>query len=240
MTDLTSRFTQWMSQNDDASDPATPAATVVVLRDSAHGPEVLMVQRNAKGSFASNWVFPGGKVDPEDWNDNPDDPVGAGRVAASREAFEEADVALQAGDLVPFSHWMPPREVPRRFSTWFFLGHAPAGTDGEVTIDGAEIVDHLWVRPTEALTQHADGKVELVPPTWITLHDLVNFDSASAAVAATKITEPRFYVTRMIPGEHHRTVVWHEDAAHASGDLATPGGRHRLTIKPGAWQLERS
>jgi len=239
MTDLTSRFTEWMSQNDDASDPATPAATVVVLRDSDDGPEVLMVQRNAKGTFASNWVFPGGKVDPEDWDGTPNDPVGASRCAASREALEEADVAISAAALVPFSHWMPPSEVPRRFATWFFLGHAPSGSDGEVTIDGGEIVDHLWVRPTDALREHAAGNVELVPPTWITLHDLSEFVSAEAAMAATQQAEPRFYVTRMIPAEH-RTVVWHEDAAHATGDLTAPGGRHRLTLTPGAWQLERS
>lgn len=238
MTDLTSRFNEWMAANDDAEDPATPAATVVVLRDSAEGPEVLMVQRNAKGTFASNWVFPGGKIDPEDWGDTPNDPVGASRRAASREALEESDVAIAADDLVPFSHWMPPREVPRRFATWFFVGHAPAGSDGEVTIDGGEIVDHVWVRPADALAKHAAGDVELVPPTWITLFDLCPFDSAAEAVASSGRDEPRFYVTRMIPNEP-RTVIWHEDAAYATGDLDLAGGRHRLTLQPGGWIFER-
>lgn len=228
-----------MQENDDASDPATPAATVILLRDTEQGPEVLMVQRNSKGTFASNWVFPGGKVDPEDWQNDEQDPIAASLVAASREALEEADVALAPTDLVPFSHWMPPREVPRRFATWFFLGQAPAGVDGEVNIDGGEIVDHVWVRPADALARHANGDVELVPPTWITLHHLAAFESIDAALTKTSAGEPPFYVTRLIPGEP-RTVVWHEDAAHASGDPATPGGRHRLTMHPGGWLFEKT
>lgn len=239
MTELSSRFAQWMQENDPASDPATAAATVIVLRDADTGPEVLMVKRNAKGTFASNWVFPGGKVDPEDWSDSPDDPITASCVAASREALEEADVTVAPADLVPFSHWMPPREVPRRFATWFFVGRAPVGSDGEVTIDGGEIVDHLWVRPVDALAEHAAGKVELVPPTWLTLHNLSQFATAEDALQATSASEPRFYVTRLIPGDAN-TVLWHEDAAHATGDLSTPGARHRLTMLPDGWVFEES
>ncbi|SHH93438.1 NUDIX hydrolase [Marivita hallyeonensis] len=43
------------------------AATVIVLRDRATTPKVLMGQRGAKAAFMPNkFVFPGGAVDPED------------------------------------------------------------------------------------------------------------------------------------------------------------------------------
>lgn len=43
------------------------AATVVLLRDSPDGPEVLLLERpRHRGSFAGAWVFPGGGVDPDD------------------------------------------------------------------------------------------------------------------------------------------------------------------------------
>ncbi|WP_166791232.1 NUDIX hydrolase [Cryobacterium sp. Hh7] len=54
----------------DGASPAAPlgvAATVVLLRDGAEGPEVLLLERpRHRGSFAGAWVFPGGGVDPED------------------------------------------------------------------------------------------------------------------------------------------------------------------------------
>ena len=43
-----------------------PAATVVVVRQGADGPEVFMVKRHSRGSFASMYVFPGGVLEPDD------------------------------------------------------------------------------------------------------------------------------------------------------------------------------
>ena len=236
MTSLSERFAAWMAEHD-SENPGTPAATVLALRDSDTGPEILMVQRNAKGSFASNWVFPGGKVDPEDFANDPGDIVAASRRAACREALEEADLVVDETTLIPFSHWMPPTVVPRRFSTWFYATAAPAGVDGDVTIDGGEIVDHLWVTPTEALLKHAAGEVELVPPTWVTLRHLSAFASTGAALAAIAEREPPFYLTKMVRKDPP-TVMWHGDAGYDSGDLDAAGPRHRLAMIPGDWRFE--
>lgn len=47
--------------------PPRPAATVVVLRDGAHGPEALLLRRAERGDHNSGaWVFPGGLVDAAD------------------------------------------------------------------------------------------------------------------------------------------------------------------------------
>ena len=52
---------------EDATDPAIPvAATVVLLRDSSSGLEVLMIEWPDRGSFAGAWVFPGGKLEVDD------------------------------------------------------------------------------------------------------------------------------------------------------------------------------
>lgn len=98
--------------------PETPraAATVVLLRDSTAGPEVLLLRRNAQASnMAGVYVFPGGKLDPEDATLGPDthldqphaalherlnepdtDPATAAGlyVAALREALEECGLLL--------------------------------------------------------------------------------------------------------------------------------------------------
>ena len=46
---------------------AVPAATTVLPRDTPEGLETLMSRRSSKLNFAAGmWVFPGGRVDPED------------------------------------------------------------------------------------------------------------------------------------------------------------------------------
>jgi 8-oxo-dGTP pyrophosphatase MutT (NUDIX family) len=95
-----------------------PAATVVVVRDAANGPEVLLVQRHRATAFMGGaFVFPGGRVEPSDGDDaivarvNGLDVACAERtlgepglgalacaifVAAIRETVEEAGVLLTA------------------------------------------------------------------------------------------------------------------------------------------------
>ncbi len=94
------------------SDPAIPAATVVLLRGAPDGWETLLLERHAATAFAGGaTVFPGGRVEPGDATVAADpeladgfddlDPVdAAARVAAAREAFEEADVLLGDGPLI--------------------------------------------------------------------------------------------------------------------------------------------
>lgn len=77
------------------SDNAIPAATLVLWRDTADGPEILVVQRSARMVFAAGAiVFPGGRVDEADRElaralGRPDD---AARVTAIRETIEETAV----------------------------------------------------------------------------------------------------------------------------------------------------
>jgi len=73
--------------------PAVPrdAATVVVVRDGAAGPEVLLLQRAERGDHNSGaWVFPGGLVDAADRAHG----ERAFVHAALRECFEECGILL--------------------------------------------------------------------------------------------------------------------------------------------------
>ena len=155
--------------------PAIPAATVVLLRDAADGVETLMLRRDSKLAFAGGaWVFPGGRIDPEDYpggavSDDDDAVLAAARNAAAREAMEEAGLVVDPATLVWFAHWTPGAIAPRRFATWFFVGVAP---EGRVVVDDGEIREHQWIRPADALARREIGEIELIPPTWVTLHAL--------------------------------------------------------------------
>ena len=61
---------------------------------------------------------PGGKVDEDDQGPSELDRV---KTAAVRELEEEADVLLPVAALTPFSHWLTPAGMKRRFATWFFV-----------------------------------------------------------------------------------------------------------------------
>ena len=87
---------------------AIPAATIVLLRDQPQF-EVLMIERHADTPFAGGAiVFPGGRIDPGDGKPEwaqycdgveavPEEQL-APRIAAIREAFEEAGLLLARKD----------------------------------------------------------------------------------------------------------------------------------------------
>lgn len=213
-----------------------PAATVVLLRDTPEGPEALMLRKNSKIAFGGMWVFPGGRVDDEDAPGAREEE--RARAAAVREAAEEASLALDPEGLVWFSHWTPPGLEIRRYSTWFFATKAPRA---EVSIDDGEIVDSQWVRPAEALTKQREGEIELVPPTWVTLHYLARHASAEAALRGmVPRGGPRHYVTRVARSDEGMVVMWEGDAGYAAGDASRPGLRHRLTMSPRGFSFDDS
>ncbi len=227
------RLEDWIDRHDDVDNPLIPAATVVLLRDGPRGLETLMMRRNSQLSFAEGmWVFPGGRIDVDDGP--ADDPERSARGAAVRECKEEADLDVVAGDLVHYSHWIPPAQAPKRFSTWFFLAKAP---EGAVTVDQGEITDHAWWAPHAALERAHDRLIEILPPTWITLFDLGQFDDADAALLAAADRGVRTYATRVAKTADGRAAVWEGDAAYETGSDAGGGPRHRLVMGESGWQF---
>ena len=71
------------NEHDEGVSAPIPAATVVLLRDGDDGPEVLMLRKNSKITFGGMWVFPGGKIDPEDYSADGNLEAAAAAVASS-------------------------------------------------------------------------------------------------------------------------------------------------------------
>jgi 8-oxo-dGTP pyrophosphatase MutT (NUDIX family) len=235
---MASRIEDWIDSHESAENPLVPAATVLFLRDGSQSLEILMTRRNSKLSFAEGmWVFPGGKVDPEDHPASGPDMTRAPLTAAVREAKEEADLDIDESDLLYYSHWVPPVQAPKRFSTWFYVARAP---DGEVTVDNGEITAHAWWSPTEALLRAADRRIEVLPPTWMSLHDLADFGTVDEVMAAVTQRGPLTYATRVMRTPDGPAASWESDAGYLTGDHAVAGGRHRLVMCDGPWRLERT
>ncbi len=238
---MTNRITQWVERHDSSEHPLVPAATVLLVRDGASGLETLMMRRNSKLSFADGmWVFPGGKIDPEDHGPHDTatatDLDAAAVSAAVREAREEADLHIEIDSLVYYAHWLPPMQAPKRFSTWFYIAPAPAGA---VTVDQGEITDHAWWRPADALQRVDDRRIEVLPPTWMSLNDLAQFTSVAETIETVRSRGPRAYATRVLFTADGLAAAWEGDAGYDTGDPDAAGGRHRLVMGDGPWRLER-
>lgn len=247
MTERRGRFGTWAKAPPTGESDAVPAATVVLLRDStgservgatSGGIEALMLLRSSTLAFAGGmWVFPGGRVDAGDWEGAGGDELVASTRAAVREAEEEAGLVVDPASLVPFSHWTPPPQAPKRFATWFFLAEGPSGV---VTVDGAEIHEHAWTTPSEALARRDRREIELAPPTWVTLHRLASHRSAAEAIAGARASRPEIFSTRFSLADDVAVALWSGDAGYESSDASVAGPRHRLWMLPEGWRYERS
>lgn len=110
-----------------------PAATLVLFRHRAgKPPELLVVERSAKMAFAGGAiVFPGGRIDPDDYmlaeSHVLDTDEAAARIAAIRETLEESGIAIGFRSAPP-AEWLA--EARARLHA-----HEPFST----ILDGAEL-----------------------------------------------------------------------------------------------------
>jgi len=215
-----------------------PAATVVLLRDGDDGLETLLARRSSKLAFHGGaWVFPGGRIDPADYADAPEDLIGAARRAAAREAKEEAGVDVDPDALVHLSNWTTPELAPKRFATWFFAGEI---VGGEEMADGSETDVIQWFRPADALAARAAGEIELAPPQYVTLLELQAHDTVAAAISAIAAAVPIDYLPRFHFVGSDALCIYADDVAYDDvGLLDTPGPRHRLYLRNESWEYVR-
>jgi len=154
--------------------PPKPAATLVLLRPTRTGLAVLLTRRHRQLRFGGDmYVFPGGRVDPEDADH---------AAAAVRETREETGIEVDPSSLIPLTRWVTPPGLPSRYDARFFAALVPAGTD--VVAASEEVADWRWLTPAEALDAVAEGELEMWQPTVVTLQQLVGLgDDGELATA---------------------------------------------------------
>ncbi|MFT7601709.1 MAG: 8-oxo-dGTP pyrophosphatase MutT (NUDIX family) [Acidimicrobiales bacterium] len=209
--------------------PIKPAATVIPLRDSSKGIEVLVLRRDTNLAFhGGSWVFPGGRVDPADFEAaGSDDVADAAGHAAVREAKEEADLTISPDDLVSLSHWTTPLGRNRRFSTWFYAVHAQRG---QVTVDDGEIREFEWHTITAAIAGCETGEINLAGPTYVSLLGLSTHETVGAALAHVKSQPDQVFLPKIMKVEGETFSLYQGDPAYESGDAGASGPRHRMQM----------
>src|SRR5512137_2196548 len=170
--------------------PVRPAATVLLLRDTPQGIEVLMTRRSMTASFAPGaYVFPGGGVDALDADAHPQATRRATQsdlhltqaIAAIRESYEELGILLarrpdgamaDANDLAaldrkaPFVAQCAARGLTLAASEVFVLAHWITDRDLPRRFD----VPFLVARMPHGQHPVADG-TEQFEPVWVRPQD---------------------------------------------------------------------
>lgn len=223
------------------------AASVVLLREApAGGLEVFMLRRGGSTTVMNDaYVFPGGKVDPED--SAPERLAGLGLpgaaehligepelgaeraaamfVAACRETFEETGVQVRAADLIPLSRWITPK-VPammrKRFDTRFFIATLPADAR-EAVHDGQEADASAWFSPREALERYRDREIALAPPQIMTLAGLVAMRNVDHLRSVMSGHRPRLVEPLSVQVGEHRVMCLPGDPRHPVAERVIAG-----------------
>ena len=203
------------------------AATIMLVREKPKGGlEVLLLRRNRKLKFGPGfWVFPGGKIEEADRKATKN-AVEAAKLAAVREAQEEAGLTLSTADLSYFCHWTTPIVQPKRFATSFFYA-VIQDQQLTITIDDSEIKEHLWLSPLAAIQQSNKRTLALMPPTYLALQRISKCSSEQEVRAELDRFQPKVLPTIAMK-DNIIYCLYEGDVAFKGGAINAEGARHRL------------
>lgn len=203
------------------------AATIMLVREQPKGGlEVLLLRRNRKLKFGPGfWVFPGGKIEEADRLATKN-AVEAAKLAAVREAQEEAGLTLSTKELSYFCHWTTPIIQPKRFATSFFYTIIQ-DQQLKITIDDSEIKEHLWLSPQEAIQRSKERTLALMPPTYLALQRISKCKNEQEVRVELDRYQPKVLPT-IVMKDKVVYCIYEGDVAFKGGDVHATGARHRL------------
>lgn len=102
-----------------------------------------------------------------------------------RQKVSEHAILLGFSMLFPWSHWITPEAMIKRFDTRFFVARVPPGQ--VCSPDRRETVEGRWMSPEEALEANLKGAVPLSPPTLVTLHQFLPYARMAELESALKV-----------------------------------------------------
>ena len=129
-------------------------------------------------------------------------------AAVFLDSLAENSISLDLSELHEVARFITPVGPPRRFDTRFFVAMAPAGQ--EASHDEEEVVQHLWVRPADAIEQWRADAFPLMSVTHRMLACLMRFESAADVIASAaqhkpaqrvRVNDPDGAYEVVLPGE---------------------------------------
>jgi 8-oxo-dGTP pyrophosphatase MutT (NUDIX family) len=194
------------------SEEIRQAASLIGVRDSSDGPEVLVIERTLDHRFLPGYVaFPGGAVDAIDvslaakWFG---DAKEASRAAAVRELSEEVGLAVVREGVVPddrdqplapiheapppverlpeVARWIAPAQVPVRFDARYYAVRMDGAADPAP--DGVEAARAWWASPRALMSAWESEELLFYWPTHFTMSALADCRDAEELLGLQIVT----------------------------------------------------
>ena len=125
---------------------------------------------------------------------------------------------LTLSALSPWSHWITPVRMKRRYDTRFWVACMPA--DQQCQPDQRETIDGLWISPAKGLAGNMSGQVPLSPPTLVTLQQLLAYRSLNDLKKEMAYrTWGRTIFPRLIPLDQGAVLIEPWDAAYEQPEI---------------------
>jgi glyoxylase-like metal-dependent hydrolase (beta-lactamase superfamily II)/8-oxo-dGTP pyrophosphatase MutT (NUDIX family) len=104
------------------------------------------------------------------------------RRASLAEVLAANGWVLRTDLLRPWANWITPEIEPRRYDVQFFVAELPPGQRAD---DGtSEVTQAGWQRPSDALADWHGDRIQLLPPTWVSLEQLAELPDVAAVLRA--------------------------------------------------------
>ena len=215
------------------------SATVLILRHSSSGVEVLLAKRNHTLKFLpDHWVFPGGALEKGD-HAQQCDLQQALRNAAVREVEEEVTIVIAPEQLNYFAHWVTPASAEKRYSTHFYWTFIDQTTAAQAKVDGSELVALQWFQAADAIAQQASAQLPMLPPTLVSLMRLVACENEASVQSNLSYDKFDSITPKMALLGDDLLMLYPGDIAFESAQpaaFAKTDGLHRCIYRDGVWQ----
>ena len=107
------------------------------------------------------------------------------------------DLVLRSDLLGAWAGWQTPVFEPRRFRTWFFVARLP---EGQVTRDvSSESSSVTWLPAMDAVEQVEQGRMQMMPPTWLTCLDVARHATADAVLRDAHDRTVEIFTPSVVP-----------------------------------------
>ena len=96
------------------------------------------------------------------------------------EFVRETGARMLCNELHYFSHWITPDQLPKRYTTRFFVAELPAGQVAHH--DERELTNSTWITAADVLQAGKDGTMKLHYPTRTTLQSFATYENVNELV----------------------------------------------------------